>query len=129
MIAIDTNVLVRYFLAVEDDETERAIRLIENDLSADMRGFVTAITLCEIIWVLRDRYQFGYESQAAVVQLMLDAPQLQLEHEDSASAALASRHPDIADALIHHIGQSSGCLHTLTLDKKFARLAGVMLLV
>jgi predicted nucleic-acid-binding protein len=128
MIALDTNILVRYFIAADDAETALATDLIENTLSPETQGFVAAITLCEIIWVLRNRYKFGYDAQASVVKLMLNSPQLMLEHEGCASAAIDRRHADIADAMIHHIGENHGCSQTLTLDKKFARIAGVELL-
>lgn len=52
MIALDTNVLVRY-LAQDDREQARvATRFIEEHLTADDPGFVSTIVLCEIIWVL-----------------------------------------------------------------------------
>lgn len=128
MIAVDTNIIVRYFVAAEDAETALAAALIEKRLSADEQGHVSAVTLCEIIWVLRHSYRFGYDAQEAVVRLMLASVQLDVEHDDCASRALDTRHPDIADALVHFIGTKRGCSHTLTFDKKFARLEGVELL-
>ena len=96
MIALDTNILIRYLLAGQDKETGRARRLIETDLSGDQQGHVTAITLCEIIWVLRNRYKFGIDAQIAVVRLMLDSAQLDIEHDDCAHAALECGHADLA---------------------------------
>lgn len=128
MIAVDTNILVRYFLGAGDIETERAVRLIENELSAETQGFVSAITLCEIIWVLRNRYRFGRDAQVAVIRLMLDSAQLTVEHDDCAVSALDCGHADLADAIIHFAGVKRGCTKTVTFDKKFARLAGVELL-
>lgn len=128
MIALDTNILVRYFVGADDPETKRAAALIEQDLTSDEPGYVSAITLCEIIWVLRNRYRFGYEARGAIIRLMIAAAQLELEHQDCVVAALDSRHADLADAIIHHIGLKRGCLKTVTLDRKFARLAGVELL-
>ena len=128
MIALGTNILVRYFLAGDDRETLQAVRLIETELSADQQGYVTAVTLCEIIWVLRSRYGFGNDAQIAIVKLMLDSAQLNVEHADSAELALQTNHLDLADAIIHFIGVKRGCSKTLTFDSKFARLAGVELL-
>lgn len=128
MIALDTNILVRYFAAADGEDSGRAARLIERTLSAEARGFVSAVTLCEIIWVLAARYGFDRVGIAAIVRLMLDAPQLVLEHAREVAVALDSGHADITDALIHEIGRRAGCSHTLTFDKKFARLEGVELL-
>ncbi len=128
MIAVDTNILVRYFVGADDEETHRATKLIEQTLSIDNQGYVAAVALCEIIWVMRDRYAFGYDAQIAIVQLMLAAGQIFLEHEGCVTAAIESQHPDIADAIIHFIGAKQGCTKTVTFDKKFARLSGVTLL-
>ena len=128
MIAIDTNILVRYFVADDEAGFKRASTLIETVLSVEAPGFVTSVSLCEIIWVLRNRYKFGYQAQTTVIELMLAAGQLEIEHDDCVSAALDSNHPDIADAIIHFIAADKGCAKTLTFDKKFARLPGVELL-
>ena len=128
MIALDTNILVRYFAAEEDVDSCKAATFIEAELSATHRGFVSAVTICEIVWVLRSRHGFAYPSQVAVIQLLLDAAQVVVEHRESVAAALESKHVDIADAIIHYIGANHGCNTTMTLDKKFARLNGVTLL-
>ena len=128
MIAVDTNILVRYFVGAEDDDTRKATRFVEQDLSIDQLGYVTSVAICEVIWVIKNYYKFGYAAQAAVIRLMLDASQLLVEHEDCVASALESQHGDIADAIIHFVGVKQGCSKTLTFDKKFARLSGVELL-
>lgn len=128
MIALDTNILVRYFVAEEDVDSRKAAAFIETELSEVCRGFVSAVTVCEIVWVLRSRYGFAYASQVVVIRLLLDAAQIFVEHRKSVAAALDSNHVDIADAIIHFIGAKHGCRITMTLDKKFARLEGVELL-
>ena len=52
MIGLDTNVIVRYL--AQDDVRQAAIatRLIEGSLSAEVRGFVSIVTLAEIVWVM-----------------------------------------------------------------------------
>ena len=128
MIALDTNILVRYFAAEEDTDSRKAAVFIETELTEANRGFVSAVTICEIVWVLRSRYGFAYAAQAAIIRLLLDAAQIVVEHRESVTAALDSNHVDIADAIIHFIGAKHCCSVTLTLDKKFARLEGVELL-
>ena len=128
MIAVDTNILVRYFIGADDNESRQAILLIEQDLSSGQLGYVTSVAICEVIWVLKNHYRFGYTAQESVIRLMLDAVQLLVEHEDCVASALESRHGDIADAIIHFVGVKQGCSKTVTFDKKFARLSGVELL-
>ena len=52
MIALDTNVLVRFL--VEDDarQTAEAAALIKRVVDADGTLFVSDIVLCETVWVL-----------------------------------------------------------------------------
>lgn len=128
MIALDTSILVRYFVAEEDADSRKAASFIEAELSAASRGFVSAVTVCEIVWLLRSRYGFAYTSQVAIIRLLLDATQIVVEHRESVAEALDSNHVDIADAIIHFIGAKHGCSVTMTFDKKFARLEGVELL-
>lgn len=128
MIALDTNIIVRYLLGADDAETRRCAALIEDRLSPEMPGYITAITLCEVIWICRHRYGFGLDQQQSVIRAMLDTASLQLEHEDCVRTALESGHADLADALIHAIAVARGCTVTVTLGRKFARLRGVELL-
>jgi predicted nucleic-acid-binding protein len=127
VIALDTNILVRYIASDDPAQSKRAEALIEGELSAERPGFVAAITLCETLWVLRDRYRFSTAAQATVVETLLNSGQFVVEHEDCVAAALRSGHGDIADALIHFIGVKAGCTHTVTFDRRFARLGGVEL--
>jgi len=52
MIALDTNVLVRFL--VEDDKAQsaRAARLVARAVSEDQPLFVSDVVMCETVWVL-----------------------------------------------------------------------------
>ena len=128
MIALDTNILIRYFSDEGDAASRRAIRLIERELTVDRPGFIAAVSLCEIVWVVRSRYGFRLAAQKALIEVLLAAAQIVIEHEAAVRSALDTTHPDLADAIIHHVGLANGCTHTLTLDRRFARLEGVQLL-
>jgi predicted nucleic-acid-binding protein len=56
VIALDTNVVIRYVTQDEPRQAAAATRLFEKTLSAENPGFVAATTLCEIAWVLADCY-------------------------------------------------------------------------
>jgi predicted nucleic-acid-binding protein len=128
MIAIDTNILVRYF--TEDDTVQfaRAAKLIESDLTASNPGFVSLVTTCELIWVLEDVFGFAHDRVRRVLRFLLEVSQLEMEQDSLLAKAVEIGHRDIADVVIHLIGQSNGCTKTVTFDKKFARLQGVDLL-
>jgi predicted nucleic-acid-binding protein len=128
VIAIDTNVLVRYF--VGDDRRQFAIakRLLENELSADEPGFVSLVVVAELAWVLRQVYRFSAEDIRQVAQRLLNAVEMEIESAKVLDSALRLNHRDVPDSLIHFIGVSAGCEKTVTFDRAFAKLDGVELL-
>jgi predicted nucleic-acid-binding protein len=128
VIAVDTNILVRYF--TEDDPVQftRSSTLIEDGLSSVNPGFISLVTMCELIWVLEDVFSFSTDRVARVIRFLLETRQIEVEQDALVARALASGHRDLADAIIHYIGHANGCTKTVTFDKKFARLDGVELL-
>ena len=64
MIALDTNVLVRFIVRDEERQTAAATRLIEDRCSAETPGLVSPIVLCELVWVLTSGY--GYKREMVV---------------------------------------------------------------
>jgi predicted nucleic-acid-binding protein len=128
VIALDTNVLVRY-LAQDDREQARvATRFIEEHLTADDPGFVSTIVLCEIIWVLESCYGSKRPDVVSIVKALLDTRQIVVTEAKAVRAALNHSGVDLVDAIIHEVGRSRQCQRTVTFDRKFARLAGVDLL-
>jgi predicted nucleic-acid-binding protein len=128
MIAVDTNILVRYFAEDEPVQTEVARLFLEGEVSLEMPAFVSLVTLVELLWVLNDTYRIERAMQAKIIRELLTAPNIFLEADQLVRDALDLGHRDLADAIIHLIGQANGCTKTVTFDKKFARLDGVELL-
>lgn len=127
MIAIDTNVLLRYLVNDEPEQAKRVARLFEDELSATSPGFVSLVVVCELVWALKRTFAIERDVVVATVLELLQTPRLVVEESDLVEAA-ARGSGDIADSIIHGIGMRSGCSHTLTFDKRFARLDGVELL-
>ncbi len=131
MIGIDTNVLVRYLTNDEPEMADRAERLLERECNPDRLGFVNAVVLCEVAWVLRRRYRFGREPIAAAVEALLRAPLLAVEHAELAELALRdyrAGRADFTDALIGLINRQAGCEATATFDRRAAELDSFRLL-
>lgn len=124
MIAIDTNVLVRYLVEDEPEQSEAA-RVLFEGLSSDAPGFISLVVLCEMVWALSYTYRWSRPEIGRAVTAMLWMRQLVVEQPEIAARAVASQSADISDAIIHEIGRANGCSKTLTFDRRFARLAGV----
>lgn len=128
MIAVDTNILLRYFAQDGGDQSAQATRLVEEMLSAEVPGFISHIVLCEMIWVMRRAYRQDRAAIAAFVEGLLAAPQFAVEESSSVELALAQEGQGISDVLLHEVGRLHGCSHTTTFDRKFAQMEGVELL-
>ena len=128
MIAIDTNIFVRYL--VQDDPSQGAIatNLLENMLTSENPGFVSLVAVLELDWVLRTQYKFSSLIAANAIAALMCSPSLIFESDAAVRAALGFKHGDLADNILHEVGQANGCTKTVTFDKKFARLEGVELL-
>lgn len=60
MIGLDTNVLVRYIVQDDPEQSAPATNLIEGQCMDQVPGFVNSIVLCELVWVLSGRYYLGH---------------------------------------------------------------------
>jgi predicted nucleic-acid-binding protein len=129
VIGLDTNVLVRYIAQDDPAQSEQATRLIES-LTEDEPGYVSLVTLVELYWVLRSSYQVPRRDVGRIIFRLLDARELSLAEPQVVRRAMArmSADVDFPDALIGELGKAAGCAHTVTFDKRAARLPDVRLL-
>ena len=131
MIGLDTNILVRYLAQDDPVQSRKATVVMEQHLTEQTRGFVSVVALAETIWVLERFYRLRKEEIAAVIERLLEADSLVVEHEAEVATALIALwegHGSFADALIGAINAQAGCLRTLTFDRKALRLPGFELL-
>ncbi|MEO7147199.1 MAG: PIN domain-containing protein, partial [Terrimesophilobacter sp.] len=56
MIGLDTNVVVRYLVQDEPDQSARASEVIDV-LTESEPGFLSLVTIVELYWVLRRAYK------------------------------------------------------------------------
>ena len=128
MIAIDTNVLLRYLVEDDEEQAKLARRILEEDMTPERPGLVTLVAVLELDWVMRAQYDFKAKTVAEVISGLMASPNLVFERANVVQAALAFVHGDLADNILHLTGSAEGCSHTVTFDRKFSRLPGVELL-
>lgn len=126
MIGLDTNVLVRYLVQDDPDQAARATALIEG-LDDERKGFVTVVVLVELVWVLRRAYDVEPDEVHAVLDRLLRAKEVVVQHADAVRLALrrAASGADFPDALISELGAAAGCETTVTFDVQAARHSGM----
>ncbi len=133
MIAIDTNVLVRYL--TQDDLAQAAVatQLIDRAVERGEPICLSAIVLCELVWVLRRLYRLRKPDILLALNGILanahagkegSRPPAFLIQEDAlvreAVAAYASGKGDLADHLIGRFARAAGAPTTYTFDRSAA---------
>ena len=130
MIGLDTYVLVRYLTQDDAIQSPRANDLIERRLSAGNPGFISVVAMVETVWVLERVYGHTDPELAAVIERLLQAPDLVVESEVEVFVALTvlqDGHGSFADALVGALGRKAGCSVTFTFDQRASRLPGFAL--
>ena len=126
MIALDTNILVRYIVHDDTTQAAAATRLIERECTSASPGWIDAVVLCELVWVLESAYDYTRIVVAEVLRTLLSSAELRVESPQIAWAALQAYQigtADYADCLIGLRNLQAGCAATVTFDKKAARMA------
>jgi len=130
VIALDTNVLVRYL--VQDDATQAQIASdVVDGLSEADQGFVGREVLIELVWVLERAYGFSRMEIANALDGLLAAIELVIENADDLGLAIELYRNDgygFADMMIAAAARRAGARELVTFDRKAARLRGVRLL-
>lgn len=129
MMALDTNVLVRY--ATHDDEAQfaRASEFMSS-LSTTKQGFLGTVVLVETWWVLTRAYGYKATETVGYLTALLDSEEIVAQEPDIIRAALrdTSAGADFADAVIARTAAAAGCEKTVTFDARAAQRAGMSLL-
>lgn len=123
---LDTNVLLRYFVADDPEQHAEAAALIEDTLTPEAPGLVHPVALCELVWVLRSAYEVPKPKIVAVLRLALSVRSLRILDEPRVRDALAlyeAHSADFADCLLHAAYQYEGT-RLSTFDRAAARLPG-----
>ena len=127
MIGLDTNILVRYLAQDDPVQSPRATQIIERRLNDDQPGFISLVTMAEMVWVLDKVYGVSDLEIAGAIEQVLQAETFLVQNEQevfTAAMVLKTRRGSFSDGLIAALGQWGGCTSTLTFDKKAARIQG-----
>jgi predicted nucleic-acid-binding protein len=118
MVAIDTNIVVRYLTGDHPEQSGRAKEIVDGQ-----PVFVPMTVVLETEWVLRSAYGFRPTDVAGALRAFGGLPQVTIEDAATVAAAfdLAEQGMDFADAL--HLGRSAGHNAFLTFDRKFVKAA------
>ena len=118
MLAVDTNIIVRYLTADHPEQFAKAKALIGGE---DV--YVGTTVLLETEWVLRRGYRFSRGQIIAALTAFAGLPRVLLEDPALAAKALKWTRSgmDFADAL--HLAKTGGCEAFVSFDQRFAAVA------
>ena len=125
MKGIDTNILVRYFVNDDTAQTRLAQMYIDTLCEREHNVFISAVVLCELVWVLRRVYGYDKRTIADALEKILNTEQFVFDYYDAFLSAIESYQSiniDFADLLIANINRFHGCESTVTFDKDATKL-------
>ena len=130
MIGLDTNVLVRYIMQDDPEQSPRATEIVEALESAGS-GYVTLVSIVELVWVLSASFELTRSQVAQALDSIVRTKQFKIESADQVVRALRVfkvGKSDFADSLIERSADSAGCEKTLTFDVNASKHAGMTLI-
>jgi len=121
VIGLDTNVLVRYLTQDDPNQSHRANRFVSDAVARGEALHISAIVICETVWVLRGAYRVGKPEILRALARILDTAQFSIEDADACREALAeyaAGRGDFSDYLIGARNRRAGSSTTATFDGK-----------
>ena len=131
MIGLDTNVLVRYIMQDDTRQSPLASKLVES-LTADAPGFVTLVSVVELVWVMQSCYALERVQLGDALEGLLRTKEFVVERAETiwkAVRVFREGSADFADCLIERCAASAGCERTMTFDRNAAKTCGMSLIL
>ena len=121
MIALDTNVLLRYLVKDDEVQSSRSAALINGCADRGEKMFLSHIVLCELTWVLKAAYSVPKADLVELLSALVRGAQFVVEDPDLAGRALRRYQKggaDFPDYLIAERAGHAGCDQIATFDKQ-----------
>jgi predicted nucleic-acid-binding protein len=128
VIGIDTNVLLRFLVDDDPAQNDIARRWLSGRTTVDP-VFISAVTIAETVWVLTRTLDYSVDVVSDILRDLLASDGVSIEHGDELGFLLGestSKKAEIADYLIAWSAERAGCSHTVTFDRRAARLVPSM---
>lgn len=124
MIAVDTNILVRFFVRDNEKQYQQAVGLLKSCEESEETVFISNIVLTELVWVLKGGYKVIKKDIIKTISVLLNNPLFTFSDSRFIRDAITSYQSgsaDFADYLIGHDAQGWNARTTFTFDKRCSR--------
>lgn len=120
MIALDTNVLVRFITRDEPTQTRRADRLLANGEAVFL---ISDPVLIELFWTLRRCYSFSPVEVQTVLNAFCERTDIEFEDRARVMSAISAsaKGEDFADILIVEKARKIGCKTFVSFDRRLQK--------
>lgn len=125
MIALDTNVLIRFFVRDDPRQAAQAKAIIERAKGRGEAIFLNFVVLCEMVWVLECGYDYSRQEILLLLERIMSTRQFEVQESEIVWQALddyRSSAADFADCLIGRVNAVRGVERTFTFDKTLRSL-------
>jgi predicted nucleic-acid-binding protein len=131
LIALDTNVLVRFLVRDDEHQAMRARNLVETCRATGDTCLVSNPVLCELEWVLESVYHASRSDVASSIRMLLTTPPFVLEDAELLERTLkmySKEKGDLSDYILGEIAGARGARTTYTFDRDLRNAEGFTLL-
>jgi predicted nucleic-acid-binding protein len=124
MKAIDTNVLVRFLVQDDDQQSAIANQLLSDAETTKAPLFVSQVVVLELIWVLQSAYNVSRSDSLTALNELTSMSALEFQDQPIIRDFLIGAQNngcDLPDLLIAQVARGRNCETTLTFDKRAAK--------
>lgn len=121
MIGLDTNVLARFLLDDDAEQSPAARKAIRRAVAAGERLAICAPMFLELEWGLRSRAGADKASTVALLRQLLELHDVEIIDDGSVEVALEkheAKNVDFAECLFHSLYLAHGCNSMMSFDKQ-----------
>lgn len=125
MIALDTNVIVRFLVRDNERQAQIVYARFKKAESSRESFFVPLLVVLETVWVLESCYDKSRQEILDSLDALTMMPILEFERDQVIQNLLNEgrrSNADLSDLLISLAAQSSGCSGGITFDRKASKL-------
>ena len=125
MIAVDTNIIVRFLVRDDEKQAELARRRLKQAEENRERLLIPLLVVLETIWVLESAYDKTRAEILDAIRAMRQMPVFEFQANEVVERLLADGaeySADLADILIAQSARALGCESGFTFDKGAAKL-------
>jgi predicted nucleic-acid-binding protein len=130
MTGLDTNVLVRFFLQDDPQQSPKADAIM-SALTITEPGWIGVAAILELVWVMSRQNRIDRRGVTAILSQLLTREEIVIEHSNMVHSALQvyrNGNANFADCLIATSAKAAGCRRVVTFDRIAVRDAGMELI-